>query len=94
MLAFLLGLLAGWGTPMAEPRLAPFLESLTAGGEALEARETRLLVFGLCLFGAAVLAAILDEAHGIGLTAGAVIGLAIPRIRALIRAARAPDYDS
>ncbi|MBT8423596.1 MAG: hypothetical protein HKN98_09045 [Silicimonas sp.] len=91
---FILGLAAGWGAPHAEPKIRSALEGLLPDGITLAVRDWSLLALGLCLLGAAILAAILTTAYAVPLALGAVVGVFVPKLVEKWRAARTPDYDS
>ena len=91
---FLLGLVAGWLAPKAEPRVKRGIESVLMSDTPLDAMELRLLSFAACLLGAAVLSMIIGSPHAVVLTFGALFGVLAPRLQETYRKTRNPDYDS
>jgi len=93
---FILGLIAGWAAPGAEERLKPLVEQYLPGQPTTPV-ELRGMSLALCLFAAAIVAAIVAALSGAGgaifLTLGGVVGVLGPRLYAKFRAMRAPDYD-
>jgi hypothetical protein len=91
--SLILGIAAGAGAPWAEPRLKSALENILQASVPTTAVELRVYSFAVCLFGAAILAAIFgDGGSVIALTLGALIGVFGPRIMDRVQGRRAPDY--
>ena len=92
ILTFILGILAGWGAPMAEPHLrGPLQQALSSELSPLELRAASIVI---CVFAASVLALLVASASAVPLTLGAVVGVLAGRMLERFRAMRAPDYDS
>ena len=80
MLAFILGLAAGFLTPHAEEPLAAPMVRAARGHVVFEPGEARLLSFILCLLIAAVLLAILSWGSPFWLVLGAGLGYFATRL--------------
>ena len=91
-LTFILGVLAGWGAPMAEEALRRPLQQALSG--ELSPIELRGMTLVLCLFAASILALMLGSAAALPLVLGALVGVLGPRLYSRFRAMQAPDYDS
>ena len=95
MLATLiLGLLAGWLAPRAEPHVKSAIESVLMSDVPLSDLELRLISFAACVLGAAVLSMIFGDPHAVILAIGALLGVLAPRLQETYRKSRNPDYDS
>ena len=95
LVTFLLGLFAGWAADRAEPQVRSLLSGLLLPEDPpLDPAEARALSLALCLLVAAVMSWILAVPHAVPLALGGCVGLALPRVRDRIRAARTPDYDT
>ncbi len=90
---FLLGIIAGWLAAGVEERLKPFVEKYLPG-QVPTPVEIRAIALSLCLFGAAIVAALSGGGGALALTLGGVLGVLGPRLYAKFRAMRAPDYDA
>ena len=89
---FILGIVAGWGAPMAEDHLrGPLQQALSGETSPVELRAVSLVV---CLLVAAILAWIIGSHAALPLVLGALVGVLGPRLYDRFRAMRAPDYDS
>ncbi len=88
ILTVLLGGLAGWGAVKAEPAIRKKLDDLLVVDRDLSDAEARVFSLALCLFGAAVVAALADEGDAIWLTLGGVLGVMGPRLIARAKAGR------
>ncbi|NNE80024.1 MAG: hypothetical protein HKN18_07095 [Silicimonas sp.] len=94
IVTLLLGLAAGWGAAFAEDHLRGILaRALSVEPISFQPVEMRAISLTLCLLAAALLSWLFATPNAVALTLGAVIGVAAPRLRDRIRAARAPDYD-
>lgn len=91
---FILGVVAGWAAPYAEPRIKSALEGGYLDDLDLTPGEWSLLSLALCLFVAAVLAMILADPHAVALALGAVLGISGPKLLKKYNSRKAPDYDS
>jgi len=91
---FILGLLAGAGSPYAEPRIKQFLDGVLLSDTPMEPGELKLFSLASCLVGAAILSMIFGESHAVPLALGAAAGVFGPRLIEKYKASRAPDYDS
>ncbi len=91
---FLLGIVAGWAAPYAEPKIKPFLESILANEAPVQPREATLFSLALCLFAAAILSMIFAVPHAAALALGAGLGIFGPRLVDKWKANKSPDYDS
>jgi len=89
---FILGIIAGWGAPMAEDVLKGPLQKALSGD--LTPIEMRAASLSICLLIAAVLGLIVGSGSALALTLGAVIGVLGARMMERFRTMRAPDYDS
>lgn len=87
MFGFLIAVAAGFLTPHIETPLARPVAKTLSRYIPLEAEETRLLAFMIALFGAAVIAGILDTGSTTGIVVGAILGYFLLRISAVVRAA-------
>lgn len=92
--SFIFALAAVWFAPKAEPHVKDVVEKMLPLDTAATAIELRLVSFALCLLAAAILAAIIDDSHGVALAIGAFSGVLAPRLQSAYRASRNPDYDS
>ena len=91
---FILGLLAGWGAPYAEPRIKDFLQGVLLDDVPVAPREMSLLSFAACLLGAALVSAVLASSQALPLVFGAAVGVFGPRVIDKWKSSRTPDYDS
>ena len=91
---FILGILAGAGSPYAEPRIKEFLDGVMLSETPITPGEMKLFALAVCLVAAAILSMIFGEAHAVPLALGAAAGVFGPRLIEKYRASRAPDYDS
>ena len=91
---FILGILAGWGAPYAEPKIREFLDGLLLSETPITAMEMRSFALALCLLGAAILSMVFGEPHAVPLALGAAAGVFGPRLIDRWKTSRAPDYDS
>lgn len=89
---FILGILAGWGAPMAEDHLRGPLQQVLSG--EVTPVEMRAMSLAVCLFLASILALVAASSAAFPLVLGALIGVMGPRLYDRFRAMRAPDYDS
>lgn len=92
LVAFILGIAAGWAALSVEPRVAGMTREHL--GETLLPEEVRALSYGVLLVAAALLLALLGEGHPLSLALGGVLGLMGPRLRRRWEARKAPDYDA
>ena len=95
LVAFFLGLAAGWGATHAEDH-AKWLLSLTfsINGDLIKAVELRAIALAGCVMLAAVASWLVSEDHAVPLAIGVLVGVLLPRLQERFRAARTPDYDS
>lgn len=94
-LTFLLGAAAGWGAEYAEDHVRRILAAALAIEEGeVSPLEMRSITLVVVLLGAALLSWILGGGGAVALMFGATLGVLVPRLRALLRAARTPDYDN
>ncbi|MDJ1017177.1 MAG: hypothetical protein QNJ35_11745 [Paracoccaceae bacterium] len=91
---FILGVLAGFGAPYAEPRIKEALKSVLLADAPIEPLEMRGFSLALCLLGAAILSMIFGSPHAAPLALGAVVGVFGPRLMEKWKARKTPDYDS
>ena len=91
---FILGIIAGWGAPLAEPKIKEFLDGVLLDEVPVAPKEMALLSFALCMLAAALVSAALFSAYAVPLTLGAALGVFGPRLRDKWQARKAPDYDS
>ncbi|MEM9969832.1 MAG: hypothetical protein AAF762_01855 [Pseudomonadota bacterium] len=91
---FILGIIAGWGAPHAEPKIREFLAGVLLDDVPVEPKEMALLSFAVCLLAAALVAAVLFSAYALPLAAGAALGVFGPRLWDKWQARKVPDYDS
>ena len=89
----LLGIIAGWCASGVDDRLKPMVERYLPG-RSVGASELRAISLSVCLFLAAIVAALSDAGGAVTLTLGGVLGVLGPRLYDKFRAMRAPDYDS
>ena len=95
LVTLILGAAAGWGAGFAEDHLRGLMaRALSVDAASFKPVEIRSLSIVACLFLAAIIAALIASPNAVVLTLGAVLGVLGPRIRDMIRAARAPDYDA
>lgn len=88
ILTILLGGLAGWGAVKAEPVIRKKLDDLLVVDRDLSDAEARVYSFALCLFAAALVAALANEGSAIWLTLGGALGVMGPRLIALAKLGR------
>lgn len=91
---FILGAIAGWAAPYAEPRIKAALDGVLLDETPIAPREMALLSFAVCLLAAAILSMMVAEPHAAPLALGAVAGVFGPKLIDKWRASKAPDYDS
>lgn len=91
---FILGILAGVGSPYAEPRIKEFLDGVLLSETPISAGELKLFSLAVCLVAASILSMLFGQAHAVPLAMGAAAGVFGPRLIEKYRASRAPDYDS
>lgn len=91
---FILGALAGWAAPYAEPRIKAALDGVLLEDTPIAPKEMALLSFAICLLAAAILSMMISEPHAAPLALGAVAGVFGPKLIDKWRASRTPDYDS
>ena len=90
---FLLGIVAGFASPYAEPHIKKLLEGVLLDEVPVEPKEMAILSFSLCLLAAAFLAAVLFDAYAAPLALGAALGAFGPRLWDKVQSARkGPDY--
>lgn len=91
---FILGILAGVGSPYAEPKIKDFLDGVLLSDTPIAPGELKLFSLAVCLVGASILSMLFGAAHAVPLALGAAGGVFGPRLIDKYRASRAPDYDS
>ncbi|MEO0917371.1 MAG: hypothetical protein AAFY31_10380 [Pseudomonadota bacterium] len=91
--SILMGLAAGWGAQAVEERLRPLVEQSLPGGTPGPA-EMRAIALAVCVFVAAVVAALSGDGGVVPLALGVLLGVLGPRLYAKAKSMRAPDYDS
>ena len=95
LVAFVLGLVAGWGAPHSEVHARRLLSlSLSIEEDSIKAVELRAVALAGCVLLAAVASWLVSEDHAVPLAIGVLAGVLLPRLQDRVRAARAPDYDS
>ncbi|MCV6592918.1 MAG: hypothetical protein OIF48_08210 [Silicimonas sp.] len=95
LVSFLLGAAAGWGAGFAEDHVRHGLcAALGIEPGEVSAIEMRSITLIIVLFAAALLSWILGSGGAVSLMFGATLGVLVPRLKELLRAARMPDYDS
>lgn len=91
---FILGAIAGWAAPYAEPRIKAALDGVLLDETPIAPKELALLSFAVCLLLAAVLSMLVAVPHAAPLALGAVAGVFGPKLIDKWRSSKAPDYDS
>ena len=91
---FLLGIVAGFIAPHAEPHIKKFLEGVLLDEVPVAPKEMALLSFSLCILGAALLATILVRAHAAPLALGAALGVFGPRRWDKFQSRKKADYGA
>ena len=95
LVTLLLGIAAGWGSGLIEDHVQKLLvKVLKVDAQSIKPVELRSVALGAAVFVAAVVAWILATPHAVALGLGVLIGVLFPRLRDMIKAARAPDYDA
>ena len=94
LLSLILGAVAGCAVPHAEPHVKTAMEKLFKDGSDISATELKLVSFAACLFAAAIVVSLGDRTHAAALVLGGALGILAPRLIALWKTSRAPDYDS
>lgn len=95
LMTLLLGGIAGWGAGFAEDHIRRVLaQALSVGEDTFKPAEMRSIALVLSLLVAALLSWMFATPSAVALTLGATLGVLLPRLKDLIRAARAPDYDA
>ncbi len=77
---FILGIVAGFAAPYAEPHVKTAIEGALLSDASLSAVELRLFAFALCLLAAAVLASVLGDGGALAIALGAAVGVFAPRV--------------
>ncbi|MYF88727.1 MAG: hypothetical protein F4186_04805 [Boseongicola sp. SB0676_bin_33] len=94
-MAFVLGMVAGWGASHSEIHARRLLSwSLSIAEDSIKAVELRAAALAGCVLLAAVASWLVSEDHAVPLAVGVLAGVLLPRLQDRVRAARAPDYDS
>ena len=93
-LTFILGLVAGFFAPHAEPHVKKGIEKVLLTDAPITPMELRLASFAACVLGAAILSMIFGAPHAVVLAVGALLGVLGPRLQETYRTSRNPDYDS
>lgn len=91
---FILGLVAGFFAPNAEPHVKKGIEKVLLTDAPITPMELRMVAFAACVLGAAILSMIFGEPHAVVLAVGALLGVLGPRLQETYRKSRNPDYDS
>ncbi len=95
LVAFVLGLIAGWGASRSEVHARRLLSlTLSIDGDSIKAVELRAIALAGCILLAAVASWLVSEDHAVPLAIGVLAGVLLPRLQDRVRAARVPDYDS
>ncbi|MYA89633.1 MAG: hypothetical protein F4X97_14490 [Boseongicola sp. SB0662_bin_57] len=95
LVAFVLGLAAGWGASHSEVHARRLLSrSLSIEEDSIKAVELRAVALAGCVLLAAVASWLVSEDHAVPLAIGVLAGVLLPRLQDRVRSARAPDYDS
>ena len=95
LVAFVLGLVAGWGASHSEAHARRLLSrSLSIEEDSIKAVELRAVALAGCVLLAAVASWLVSEDRAVPLAVGVLAGVLLPRLQDRVRAARAPDYDS
>ena len=92
--SLILGAIAGWAAPSAEPKIKSLLENAKLGDMVDSDLNLRAASLALCLLAAAIFAEIFARAETLPLIIGFVLGVAGPKLHARWKASKAPDYDS
>jgi len=80
MIAFILGIAAGYAAPHAEVPLKRALAAVMLAETSISEAEARLASFAVCLLGAAVLGSVFGSGSGVALALGALLGVFAPRL--------------
>lgn len=90
---FILGAVAGWLAPYAEPKIKAALDGVL-DETPIEPRELALMSLAVCLLAAAILSMVISDPHAAPLALGALAGVFGPKLVDRWRSRKAPDYDS
>ncbi|MEL7105547.1 MAG: hypothetical protein AAGM21_06485 [Pseudomonadota bacterium] len=90
---FILGLVAGFFAPQAEPHVKKGIEKVLLTDAPVTPLELRMVSFAACVLGAAILSMIFGKPHAVVLAVGALLGVLGPRLQETYRKTRNPDYD-
>ena len=95
LISFILGLGAGWGAPHGEDHVRRLMaQAFKVEESSFLPVELRSVTLAIAVFLAAVVAWLIAYPSAVALTLGALVGILAPRLKARLKAARAPDYDS
>ena len=95
LVTLLLGIAAGAGAGLAEDHVQRLLvKVLSVDAQSIKPIELRSIALGAAVFLAAIVSWILANPHAVALGFGVLLGVLFPRLRDMIKAARAPDYDA
>jgi len=94
LVTLLLGIAAGWGAGFVEEHVQKLLvKAFDIEPQAISPVELRSVSLASAVLLAAMVSWILASPHAAPLGFGVLIGALVPRLRDLVKAARAPNYD-
>lgn len=94
LVTLILGIAAGSGAGFVEDHIQKLLvKAFDIEPQSISPIELRTVSLASAVFLAAIVAWILASPHAAALGFGVLIGALVPRLRDLVKAARAPDYD-
>ncbi len=95
LVTLLLGIAAGWGAGFAEEHVQRLIvKPLSIEAQSITPVELRSIALATLVFLAAVASWIFATPNAVALGLGVLLGVLFPRLRELVKAARAPDYDA
>lgn len=94
LVTFLLGIAAGWGANFGEDHVQRFMvRVLKVDAASITGVELRSTALAAAIFLAALASWIIATPHAVALGLGVLLGVLLPRLREVVKSARAPNYD-
>ena len=95
LISFILGLGAGWGAPHGEAHVRRLMgQAFGIDASRIPPVELATVTLAAAVFLAAVIAWLIAHPSTVALSLGVLVGVLAPRLKARLKAARAPDYDA
>ncbi|MDA8585696.1 hypothetical protein N9L47_05405 [Rhodobacteraceae bacterium] len=95
LMTLIFGIAAGWGAGFADDDVQRLMvKVLKADAQTINPIEIRSISLAAVVLLAALLSWIIASPNAVTLALGVFLGVLLPRLRDMVKAARAPDYDA